>query len=428
MNEMKKTAFHKQTTAGSVEQGGLGGALSRLMRLFGGDVDGMPNEPKMQQVGEVAKPEPVPAPRQGGADAQDRSASLSRTFDVLHTPVLVLGDRLVVQCANDEARHVFGEQIKGRSFSLFFRDPKIIDEIESTFRDGQSRQVDVSIDVPLKRQYRMRTTRLSPQDGQPVQVVLEFQETTLIRRSESMRSEFVANVSHELRSPLATLIGFIETLKEDGEDTDTRERFLDIMEGESQRMRRLIDDLLSLTNVELHEHERPRARLSIKDLLEEVIDSLTPRARAQGLEIHFSTPADLPDTMGERDQLIQVFHNLLTNAIKYGADGTRVEIVAETMANGLPDGGASIEVSVRDFGQGIEPEHLPRLTERFYRVDKGRSRAMGGTGLGLAIVKHIVNRHRGRFHVESELGHGSVFKVRLPVYREEAQGKMETNL
>jgi two-component system phosphate regulon sensor histidine kinase PhoR len=272
------------------------------------------------------------------------------------------------------------------------------------------------MDVPLRRQYKLNITRLPLIAAEPMQMVLEFQEITLIQRSESMRSEFVANVSHELRSPLATLIGFIETLKEDGASADTRERFLGIMDGEAQRMRRLIDDLLSLTNVELREHERPRARIDLVGVLQEVTNSLTPRAFAKDVTIALNMPADIPAVIGDRDQLIQVFNNLVTNAIKYGGDGKRVDVNVTVLENGLSEGGLSLEVRVCDYGQGIDAEHLPRLTERFYRVDKGRSRAVGGTGLGLAIVKHIVNRHRGRLFVESERSKGSQFRVRLPVY------------
>jgi len=341
---------------------------------------------------------------------------LARAFDALHTPVVIVGYRRVVLHANEEARLVFGEKITGRSFSLFLRDPKALDSIDNTAEDGQAREVDVSMDVPLRRQYKLNITRLPLIAAEPMQMVLEFQEITLIQRSESMRSEFVANVSHELRSPLATLIGFIETLKEDGASADTRERFLGIMDGEAQRMRRLIDDLLSLTNVELREHERPRARIDLVGVLQEVTNSLTPRAFAKDVTIALNMPADIPAVIGDRDQLIQVFNNLVTNAIKYGGDGKRVDVNVTVLENGLSEGGLSLEVRVCDYGQGIDAEHLPRLTERFYRVDKGRSRAVGGTGLGLAIVKHIVNRHRGRLFVESERSKGSQFRVRLPVY------------
>lgn len=421
MNMIKKMVSPTPRDADVTSTDSLGGALTRLAQLFG--VDGttvFPEEPKIATLEPAVVAEPSPQPRVKAVfDGPTTTASLMSAFDVLHTPVLVVGDRLVVLHANKEALHVFSENIQGRSLAMFLRDPNTLVEIEGTLADGQARQINVNIDAPLKRQYRLNISRLASSPKTPLQVVLEFQETTLIRRTEAMRSEFVANVSHELRSPLATLIGFIETLIDGGESAKDRLRFLTIMDTEAQRMRRLINDLLSLANVELHEHERLGAQIDILGVLQEVTNALASRNR--DVEICLICPDDLPAALGDRDQLIQVFQNLVTNAVKYGADGKRVDIIAETQNNGLADGGSCVEVRVCDYGPGIEAEHLPRLTERFYRVDKGRSRVVGGTGLGLAIVKHIVNRHRGRFHVESELGKGSVFKVCLPVYLDEAK-------
>jgi len=313
----------------------------------------------------------------------------------------------------------------GRNLALFFREPKALDALSEVLGVGGTRTLDVNLDVPIRRQYRLMITRLAQVPGEAPHAALEFQEITLIKRSESMRSEFVANVSHELRSPLATLIGFIETMQVSSEDPDAvdldaQRRFLGIMEGEAQRMSRMIDDLLSLTNVELREHERPREGVDLIGLMREVVDALGVRGQQRDVEIILDCPDDLAPVCGDRDQLIQVFHNLITNAIKYGASGDnggRVEVIVNAALNKLPDGGESVQIRVRDYGDGIGPEHLPRLTERFYRIDKGRSRSMGGTGLGLAIVKHIVNRHRGRFQIESTLGEGSTFCVRLPVFK-----------
>jgi len=417
---MKKSHAHLTHVPSDIsifDRSGVASVFARLVRLFGVGAEMPRVEAKVDRPQPTAVIEPQSTPY---IEAQHSiftvRPSLMRAFDALHTPIVIVGHRRVVLHANKEARFVFGEKITGRSFSLFLRDPKALDCIDNTADDGQAREIDISMDVPLKRQYKLNITRLPLVVEEPMQVVLEFQEITLIQRSESMRSEFVANVSHELRSPLATLIGFIETLKEDGAVADTRERFLGIMDGEAQRMRRLIDDLLSLTNVELREHERPRARVDLAGVLQEVTNSLISRALAKDVAISLNTPAEMPAVMGDRDQLIQLFNNLITNAIKYGGDGKRVDVNVDILENGLPEGGLSMEIRVRDYGQGIDAEHLPRLTERFYRVDKGRSRAVGGTGLGLAIVKHIVNRHRGRLFIESERNKGSQFKVRLPVY------------
>ena len=417
MKKIHANLTHVSSDISMFERSGVASVVSRLVRLFGVGVEMPMLEPRMAPVQLAAKIEPQPTPYIADQHAIfDVRPSLGRAFDALHMPIVIVGRRRVVLHANEEARLVFGEKITGRSFSLFLRDPKALDCIDNTADDGQAREIEISMEVPLKRRYKLNITRLPLVINEPMQMVLEFQEITLIHRSESMRSEFVANVSHELRSPLATLIGFIETLKEDGAAADTRERFLGIMDGEAQRMRRLIDDLLSLTNVELREHERPRARVDLAGVLQEVVNALFSRALAKDVSITLTLPEAMPAVMGDRDQLIQVFNNLITNAIKYGGDGKRVEVNAEVLENGLPEGGLSLEIRVRDYGQGIDAEHLPRLTERFYRVDKGRSRAVGGTGLGLAIVKHIVSRHRGRLFIDSERNKGSQFKVRLPAY------------
>lgn len=417
MKKIHANLTHVSSDISMFERSGVASVVSRLVRLFGVGVEMPVLEPREAPVQLAANIEPQPMPYIVDQHAIfDVRPSLGRAFDALHMPIVIVGRRRVVLHANEEARLVFGEKISGRSFSLFLRDPKALDCIDNTADDGQAREIEISMEVPLKRRYKLNITRLPLVINEPMQMVLEFQEITLIHRSESMRSEFVANVSHELRSPLATLIGFIETLKEDGAAADTRERFLGIMDGEAQRMRRLIDDLLSLTNVELREHERPRARVDLAGVLQEVVNALFSRALAKDVSITLTLPEAMPAVMGDRDQLIQVFNNLITNAIKYGGDGKRVEVNAEVLENGLPEGGLSLEIRVRDYGQGIDAEHLPRLTERFYRVDKGRSRAVGGTGLGLAIVKHIVSRHRGCLFIDSERNKGSQFKVRLPAY------------
>jgi len=344
-----------------------------------------------------------------------------QTLDVLHFPVVIVGPRNRINYVNTEAKDLFGVEAVGRNFALLLRDQEALLALDEVLVNGGSITKDIILNVRTKRDYKLVMTRLPNIAGSKSRVALEFQENTLMKRTESMRSEFVANVSHELRSPLATLIGFIETIQstcaEDGQtDMKAQSRFLGIMEGEAHRMSRMIDDLLSLINVELREHERPRIDVDLHTLLAEVTDSLMVRARQLDVEIVLDVSADLPNVYGDRDQLIQVFHNLITNAIKYGANGHRVEISATQLEKGLLHGESSVQVQVTDFGDGIEADHIPRLTERFYRADKGRSRAMGGTGLGLAIVKHIINRHRGRFHVESTVGEGATFSVSLPLF------------
>jgi signal transduction histidine kinase len=222
------------------------------------------------------------------------------------------------------------------------------------------------------------------------------------------RQELLANVSHELRTPLASLVGFIETLQGPARDDPAgRERFLDIMRDQAWRMTRLIDDLLSLSRIELREHVAPNRPVDLRLVTMQMIDTLRPMARERNVEIALDCSPEPVLVLGHEDELSRVVENLVENAVKYGESGKRVEVA-------LARRGAEIELLVRDYGPGIAHEHLPRLTERFYRVNVAESRGKGGTGLGLAIVKHIVGRHRGRLAVESEPGQGATFRVLLP--------------
>jgi len=245
-------------------------------------------------------------------------------------------------------------------------------------------------------------------------VVITVHDLTPIRRVEEMRADFVANVSHELRTPLAALTGFIDTLRGPArDDPAARERFLGIMQAQAWRMARLIDDLLSLSRIELRAHQRPDTPVDLVPIVRQVADGLQTLARDRGVVIEITAPAEPLIVLGDRDELIRLFENLVENGLKYGASGKRVEIVLARVA--APDGTGEARVSVRDHGPGIATEHLPRLTERFYRVDVGESRAQGGTGLGLALVKHILNRHQGRLTIDSRPGEGATFTARLPL-------------
>jgi two-component system phosphate regulon sensor histidine kinase PhoR len=240
-----------------------------------------------------------------------------------------------------------------------------------------------------------------------------------MKRAEQMRADFVAYASHELRTPLAALSGFIETLKGHArDDIEAREQFLGIMTVEAERMRRLIDDLLSLTRIEQNEHVPPSGEVSLQSVLRAAVAALTPLANLDHIALEISVDENLPAAVGERDELVQIFQNLIHNAIKYGRPGGHVWVTLGLAA--VPGGrGADqmLAVGIRDDGEGIPPNAVPRLTERFYRVDVKRSRERGGTGLGLAIVKHIINRHQGRLLIESKLGEGSTFTVLLPAAR-----------
>ncbi len=254
--------------------------------------------------------------------------------------------------------------------------------------------------------------------SQQALLMIALYDLTGVKQTERMRADFVANVSHELRTPLSSLIGFIETLRGPAsDDPDAQERFLKIMEEQSHRMSRLVDDLLSLSRIELLEHTPPDSECDIPEILQSVASTLELEAARHGMRIHVACEA-LPLVVGVHDELTQVFQNLLDNAVNYGKGNTVVRVSARPLARGGAGerrlGRAGVKVSVFNEGDGIAREHIPRLTERFYRIDAGRSRRLGGTGLGLAIVKHIINRHRGELEIESRPDEGVTFTVLLP--------------
>jgi two-component system phosphate regulon sensor histidine kinase PhoR len=248
-------------------------------------------------------------------------------------------------------------------------------------------------------------------------LIIALTDETERLKTDRMRADFVANASHELRTPLASVLGFIETLQGPArDDAKARDEFLDIMLKQANRMTRLIEDLLSLSRIELREHTRPTDAVDVEHLVRNTAELLELQARERGSEIVI-TAADVPAVTGDANELGQVFQNLLTNALKYGGDHGTVDVsigLSEERPPSMPGRGPCVRIAVTDHGEGIAREHLPRLTERFYRVDTARSRQLGGTGLGLAIVKHIVNRHRGAMTVDSEIGKGSTFAVHLP--------------
>jgi two-component system phosphate regulon sensor histidine kinase PhoR len=267
--------------------------------------------------------------------------------------------------------------------------------------------------VPVERFYQAYVARSATEP--PITTFL-LHDLTAIKRTEQMRADFVANASHELRTPLSAVSGFIDTLKGHArDDVEARDRFLDIMSVEAGRMRRLIEDLLSLTRIELNEHVRPAGVVALEAIVRETAAALMPLAKSDDIAVEVVAASGLPLVVGERDELIQLFQNLIHNAIKYGKSGGHVWITLATAPGpGGRGAGEMVSVAVRDDGEGIAVDAIPRLTERFYRVDVRRSRERGGTGLGLAIVKHIVNRHQGRLSIESQAGVGSTFTVFLP--------------
>jgi len=344
----------------------------------------------------------------------------STILNALPAPVLLLDARRRVVAANRAADELLGEGTHDRDIGLSLRQPGVHDLLQKVVSGALSHaEIDVVFEVPVRRFYQLQVIAVPKGEALSVRAVVTLHEVTDLKNAETMRADFVANVSHELRSPLSALSGFIETLQTAAEDDpDARKRFLGIMEGEAARMARLIDDLLSLSKIEVNEHIRPTEQASLGRIIVDVVETVHLTAAKKGISIALEVPEDIsPDMIvpGDEDELREVFQNLVDNAVKYSAPNTPVIIRACSVASLVDTGTAGIEVSVIDHSDGIAPEHIPRLTERFYRIDKGRSRAMGGTGLGLAIVKHIVNRHRGRLLVTSEVGKGSRFCVQLPI-------------
>ncbi|HEY1503741.1 MAG TPA: ATP-binding protein [Stellaceae bacterium] len=293
------------------------------------------------------------------------------------------------------------------------RTPPVLDAIRTTAATGETSSVEYTTPVPVQRTYQAYAARAG---SDPAVTILLLHDLTSVKRAEQLRADFVANASHELRTPLAALTGFIETLKGHAkEDPEARDQFLDIMMVEAGRMRRLIDDLLSLTRIEQNEHVPPSGSVSLETILHEAVAALTPLAKLDGIALEISAASALPPAVGGRDELIQIFQNLIHNAIKYGKPGGHVWItLGMTEIAGRLGADRMLAVAIRDDGEGIPQSAVPRLTERFYRVDVKRSREKGGTGLGLAIVKHIVNRHQGRLTIESRQGEGTTFTVFLP--------------
>ena len=335
-------------------------------------------------------------------------------------PVILVDRRVVVIEANPAARRLLPGLKLRHPLSFSLRAPDVLDGIEEVLRTGSAVRTEYATRVPTERAFEVQIGALPIPDapgGGEANVVLFLRDLTEARRLEAMRVDFVANASHELRTPLAALLGFIETLQGPAkEDARAREQFLGIMRTQAQRMTGLIDDLLSLSRIELHEHVVPTRIVDLGRIARQMVEMQAPLARERGVALTVERP-DIPlPVLGDRDELLRVVENLVENAVKYGNSGG-VVVVSLHRIEGAAGRGAQIELRVRDEGPGIAAEHIPRLTERFYRVDTASSRQQGGTGLGLAIVKHTLNRHRGKLVIESEPGHGTTVRVSLPEHR-----------
>ncbi len=333
----------------------------------------------------------------------DGSPRLPLVLAALDDPLLLVHERKVL-LANPAAKAVLGRHIEGADIRLAIRHPAAAEHLTES-REGGAR-IELAGLGGQDRRWEMATALLPDETR-----LVRLSDRSAAFAAEQMRTDFVANASHELRTPLASLLGFIETLQDDvaAEDKALRTRFLGIMLDEAQRMHRLVDDLMSLSRIEAERFSIPREPIRLLPLVDQVRVACGRMAAERGVEILVDNRLDNePVVLGDGGQLLQLLQNLIINAIKYGTKGTPVTVrFAESGADML-------RMSVIDRGEGIAPEHLPRLTERFYRVDASRSRNMGGTGLGLAIVKHIVGRHRGRLEITSRKSEGTQVDVYLP--------------
>ena len=336
--------------------------------------------------------------------------------DALTDPCLVLDRRGVIQHANAAATRQFPALVTGNPLAFSMRNPELVQAIDAALRTGTARTTELHETVPSETWDKVVVAPLlRPElewfEDENRLLIVTFQSLTELKRVDALRTDFIANASHELRTPLASLLGFIDTLLGPAaKDAVAREKFLHIMRGQADRMSRLIDDLLSLSRIEMHQHIRPTGRIDLASLLREVREGLQVHAKAAGVEVRLTFFEGPTVTTGDRSQIYEVFENLIDNAIKYGAEGKVVEVSLGPASRA----GFGHQVTVIDHGPGVEPEHVPRLTERFYRIDADASRKKKGTGLGLAIVKHIVNRHRGQLTIRSKPGEGLRVDVLLP--------------
>jgi len=345
--------------------------------------------------------------REGGGRRMETLLALDLAAAV-HDPLIFCDANGDVVHANEAASLAFGSLAPGMPLQLKFRAPEMQNFILRIMEGGAGPfGIDYIERVPVERAYRVSATRIS--DGSGLFVLL-FKDQSEARRIDRMRADFIANASHELRTPLASIAGFIETLRGPArDDAKARDSFLQIMQDQTSRMARLIDDLLSLSRLEFKPDAKPTEKIDLRPVIGGVRDALATLAKDSGVTIELDMPDEPLEILGHQDELVQVFENLLENACKYGSSGGRVIVSA-----GKPVEGLERTVTVTDFGPGIPEEHIPRITERFYRVTVEKGRAPKGTGLGLAIVKHILTRHDARLSIRSKIGEGSSFTIHFP--------------
>lgn len=368
---------------------------------------------------EPEAPSPAPEPPPVAPPPPARSPD-SEALDRLPAALILVDEDLRIRRVNPEALRLLAEEPGPNEEAAvdlplvsLIRAPGLIEAIEDTITDGAPR----SVEAPL---IRKRTERrllahvraLGPAAPREPAALVLIEDRTRIRQIEEMRQDFIANASHELKTPLASIIGFIETLQGPArDDPAARARFLGIMATQAERMKRLVEDLMSLSRIEMNAHVRPKGAVDLAALAHATVAAMEPVAREAGATLALEVEGEGPVVAGDQDQLAQLLTNLIDNAIKYGGEGVTVAIRRAAPA---PEWPGMVGLTVADDGPGIPREHLPRLTERFYRVSVARSKAVGGTGLGLAIAKHILTRHRGELQIRSKLGEGSAFTIWMP--------------
>lgn len=323
---------------------------------------------------------------------------------------------------NRAARNIFGQNLAGRRLSDVLPNDKLLRAVSAVIEDLQGQSMEFRLESPGPYDFQAIIERFPiPSEG-GISIVITLTDITQQKRVQHMRADFVANASHEIRTPLASIIGFIETLRGPAKDDEAaREEFLKVMAEQAERMSKLVNDLLSLSKIEMNAHHLPTARVDVLRIIRSEKQHFEWACKQKKVTLRLNLHDNLPATKGDDEELAQVVRNLIGNAIKYTNPETEVVLSAKVVST-LPDDPVfrdlqrAICFSVKDQGEGIPKEHLPRLTERFYRVDSARTRKVGGTGLGLSIVKHVLNRHHGVLTVDSEMGIGSTFNVYLPVY------------
>ncbi|HEV7252863.1 MAG TPA: ATP-binding protein [Mesorhizobium sp.] len=362
----------------------------------------------LRRVRHAAPARDIAAPPDGTRADEPLASLPTRTLAAaVPDPLVVFDPNGLLVYANPAAAAAFGALPVGLALPLRFRAPEMQRLIEdaaggrTALEDGETEYVERG---PLERSFRVSAALV----GEDLRVLV-FRDLGEARRLDRMRADFVANASHELRTPLASIAGFVETLRGPARnDAAARERFLGIIQEQTARMARLIDDLLSLSRLETKPYLDLDRPVDLAAVVRDVVQALSPLAAETGVKVEVSLPAVPVEVGGSRDELFQVVANLIENACKYGASGGRVAVALAR------EGADEVRLSVTDWGPGIAEEHLPRITERFYRADVASSRAKGGTGLGLAIVKHIVTRHRARLSIRSRPGDGATFSVHFP--------------